>query len=147
MIESAITAALDQTPVRTAVAQFGIGVVALLKTRIFGLDIAAANAIAANRLLALRRASILSVGIPIITVLFALPNHSIAATRHGTIAQAGVGIDNVPIIALLTSLHCSITAPSRLTAIAIISGVLIPIITALARADDPVTATSLAAGG
>jgi hypothetical protein len=143
MIESAITAALNQTPVRTAVAKFSVGIITLFKTRVFGLDIAAANAIAADRLLALRRARILGVGVTIITGLFTLPNDPIPATRHGTIAQAGVGIDDVPVITLLTVLHCSITAPSRLTAIAVISGILIPIITALTRTDDPITAASL----
>ena len=143
MIESAIAAALDQTPVRTAVAKFSVGIITLFKTRVFGLDIATANAIAADRLSALRRARILGVGVTIITVLFTLPKDPIAATRHGTVAQTGVGIDDVPVITLLTFLHCSITAPCRLTAIAIVSGVLIPIITALARADDPVTAASL----
>ena len=90
-----------------------------------------------------RCAGIFGVGVAIVTGLFTIPKHPITANRRRAGIKAGIGIDGVTIIALLTLLHHTIAAAGRLTSIARIGRVFIAVIAALTRADHAITTASL----
>ena len=110
VIEPTVAAALDQAAIRAAIADDLVGVIALFKARVLGLDIAAADPVTADRHRALPGAGILRIGVAVVTGFRTRPDHAVSAARRGARAQAAVGLHGVAIVTLLTLLNHPISA-------------------------------------
>ena len=83
---------------------------------------------------------IFGVGVAVIAGFFTVPKNAVAADSGGAGVEAGIGVDGVAIIALLTLLHRAITAARRLAGVAVIGRVFVAVIAALARTYNSIAA-------
>ena len=85
-------------------------------------------------------AGVAIVGVAVIAGLNASLDHPVSAARRGAGAQAGVAVVVVAVVALLTGLDDAVTAGRRHAVCAVIRWVLVAVVAAFARRDDPVAA-------
>jgi len=95
--------------------------------------------------LALCRARISIVRIAVITSFLIAPNDTITTLSHSAGRQTAIPVLIITIITRFRGLNDPITATCRLTGVAIIGGIIVPIITALARPHHAITASSQSA--